>query len=141
MFSYSRLSLYSLLVFTSLLSGCQAPANSPLQCVAGERQQQTTLYFGLNRPEGAAITQSEWQQFVDQEVTPRFRDGLTVVNADGQWLGNNGDVVREKSKTLMLIYAQDNAHQQAIEAIRHAYKVRFAQESVMRVDLPICVDF
>ena len=26
---------------------------------------QTTLYFGLNRPAGPAITAAEWQTFVD----------------------------------------------------------------------------
>ncbi|MBE0762959.1 DUF3574 domain-containing protein, partial [Escherichia coli] len=43
-------------------------------CKADNQMQQTKLYFGLNRPAGAQITGSEWQQFVDQDVTPRFRE-------------------------------------------------------------------
>jgi hypothetical protein len=33
---------------------------------------------------GKDITAEEWQQFVDRDVTPRFRDGLTVFDAHGQ---------------------------------------------------------
>ncbi|WP_213843811.1 DUF3574 domain-containing protein, partial [Enterobacter hormaechei] len=87
-----------------LLAGCNAPTqHAPVEtCKAENQMQQTALYFGLNRPAGAQITGNEWQQFVDQDVTPRFRDGLTVFDARGQWLGNDGKVAREPSKALML---------------------------------------
>ena len=102
---------------------------------------QTTLYFGLSRPAGKDITAQEWQQFVDRDVTPRFRDGLTVFDARGQWLGNDGTVAREQSKALMLIHGKDAKSEEGIEALRNTYKSRFAQESVMRVDKPVCVHF
>jgi hypothetical protein len=76
-----------------------APSQHAVEtCKADNQMQQTTLYFGLNRPAGAQITSNEWQQFVDQDVTPRFRDGLTVFDARGQWLGNDGKVAREPAK-------------------------------------------
>ncbi|WP_415343429.1 DUF3574 domain-containing protein [Enterobacter hormaechei] len=126
-----------------MLAGCNAPAQHvPVEtCKADIQMQQTTLYFGLNRPVGAQITGSEWQQFVDQDVTPRFRDGLTVFDARGQWLGNDGKVAREPSKALMLIHGKDAQSEKNIEALRGIYKSRFAQESVMRVDQPVCVQF
>ncbi|PCO16625.1 hypothetical protein CQA18_26060, partial [Enterobacter hormaechei] len=34
------------------------------------------------------ISAAEWQTFVDSQVTPRFKDGLTVFDAKGQWLGH-----------------------------------------------------
>ena len=40
-------------------------------------------------------------------MTPRFRDGLTVFDARGRWLGNDGKVAREPSKALMLIHGKD----------------------------------
>ena len=52
-------------------------------CAAGEMMVQTTLWFGLNRPHGAPISAAEWQNFVDKEVTPRFSDGLSVIEGDG----------------------------------------------------------
>ncbi len=83
-----------------MLAGCNAPAQHAAMetCKADNQMQQTTLYFGLNRPAGAQITGNEWQQFVDQDVTPRFRDGLTVFDARGQWLGNDGKVARDRAR-------------------------------------------
>ncbi|MCU6671017.1 DUF3574 domain-containing protein [Enterobacteriaceae bacterium H4N4] len=126
-----------------MLAGCNAPSQTRADatCKADNQMQQTTLYFGLNRPAGEAITGQEWQQFVDQDVTPRFRDGLTVFDARGQWLGNDGKVARESSKALMLIHGKDARSESNIEALRGVYKQRFAQESVMRVDQPVCVQF
>ncbi len=126
-----------------LLAGCNSPSHSTADntCKADNQMQQTTLYFGLNRPAGEAITGQEWQKFVDQDVTPRFRDGLTVFDARGQWLGNDGKVARESSKALMLIHGKDARSESNIEALRGIYKQRFAQESVMRVDQPVCVQF
>lgn len=51
-----------------MLAGCTAPAQHAAveTCKAENQMQQTTLYFGLNRPAGAQITGNEWQQFVDQ---------------------------------------------------------------------------
>ena len=86
------------LVLAGLLSGCvapaakRAPAADANACPADNAMVQTTLYFGLSRPAGKDITAQEWQQFVDRDVTPRFRDGLTVFDARGQWLGNDGTV-------------------------------------------------
>ncbi|QMR77610.1 DUF3574 domain-containing protein [Enterobacter sp. RHBSTW-00175] len=126
-----------------MLAGCNAPAHNTTDttCKVDNQMQQTTLYFGLSRPAGKDITGQEWQQFVDQDVTPRFRDGLTVFDARGQWLGNDGKVAREQSKALMLIHGKDAVSEQNIEALRGLYKSRFAQESVMRVDQPVCVQF
>nr|WP_312688723.1 DUF3574 domain-containing protein [Kosakonia sp.] len=135
------------LILAGVLTGCVAPASKPSataavqRCKAENQMQQTTLYFGLNRPAGKAITAQEWQQFVDGDVTPRFRDGLTVFDARGQWLGNDGHVAREASKALMLIHSADAQSEKNIEALRGVYKSRFAQESVMRVDQPVCVQF
>ncbi len=131
-----------------LLSGCidrTSQANTATVkvsvpgCIKGELMTQTTLYFGLNRPHGAAISPTEWQSFVDNDVTSRFKDGLTVIDAKGQWLGNDGNVAKENSKALMLIHKDDK--EAAIESLRSRYKQQFAQESVMRVDAPVCVDF
>lgn len=135
------------LVLAGILSGCvapaakRAPAADANACPADNAMVQTTLYFGLSRPAGKDITGQEWQQFVDRDVTPRFRDGLTVFDARGQWLGNDGTVAREQSKALMLIHGKDGGSEEGIEALRNLYKSRFAQESVMRVDQPVCVHF
>ena len=129
-----------------LLSGCvtsspNQSAGTPSSCAVGEILTQSTLYFGLNRPKGPQVTAAEWQQFVDGEITPRFRDGLTIVNASGQWLGHDGKLAQEPSKTVMLIHATDAESSYKIEALRRLYQSRFDQDSVMRVDNKACVAF
>jgi hypothetical protein len=143
---------YAAIALAFALSGCTATASKTVvsqpaatadtqNCKADNQMQQTTLYFGLSRPAGKDITSQEWQQFVDKDVTPRFKDGLTVFDARGQWLGHDGKVAREQSKALMLIHGKDAQSESNIEALRNVYKSRFAQESVMRVDNPVCVQF
>ncbi|MCU5773514.1 DUF3574 domain-containing protein [Erwiniaceae bacterium BAC15a-03b] len=126
-----------------LLSGCVAsPKNVTVpDCAVGEAMTQTTLYFGLNRPTGPVISAAEWQAFIDNDVTPRFKDGLSVFEAQGQWLGNDGKLARENSKALLLIHAPDKESESRIEVLRTIYKQRFVQDSVMRVDTPVCVAF
>lgn len=140
----SRVFTFSLLVLA--LSGCTSPSRPASQiaapaCAVGDAMTQTTLYFGLNRPQGTPVTEAEWQAFVDADVTPRFKSGLTVFAAKGQWLGNDGKLARENSQALLLIHASDKASEQGIEVLRAIYKQRFSQDSVMRVDTPACVAF
>src|SRR6185503_16288331 len=52
-------------------------AASRLQSV-GEVWNRTELYFGSSKPDGSVVTEAEYQLFVNNEVTPRFPDGLTV---------------------------------------------------------------
>ena len=79
---------------------------------------------------------------MDEVVTPKFPDGLTILDADGQWRGNDGAIAREQSKVIVLLYPRKlrKAMNLKIEEIRAEYKKRFAQESVMRIDITKSVD-
>ena len=91
-------------------------------------------------PDGV-VTDEQFTQFVDDYVTPRFPDGLTVLKADGQFRGENGTIVKEKSFVLVLLYPREAFADasQRIEWIRMLYKRQFDQESVLRVDDPLIV--
>ncbi|WP_029685033.1 DUF3574 domain-containing protein [Tatumella saanichensis] len=140
-------------VIATLLAGCQqaptvhhpaspAPVMAPqAACQHGEVQMQTTLWFGLSRKHASLISATDWQTFINKDVTPRFKDGLSVYDAKGQWMGDDGRLARENSKALMLIHPADNESDQKIEQLRQIYKQRFQQDSVMRVDNKVCVDF
>lgn len=98
------------------------------------------LLFGSGRKGGAAVGEVDWQAFLDSEVTPRFPDGWTVLTGYGQW--RNADSVQKEGSRLLLIWAPRTAESDPrIEAIRNAYKARFEQESVLRVDGLSCVSF
>jgi hypothetical protein len=144
----------SLLVFLALLSGCAhveerqrsataaAAAGTQAPCRLGaNRWVRTELYFGLSRPDGSLIEEEDFRRFLDSEVTPRFRSGFTVIDARGQFLSETGALVRESSKVLVLLYSPDEGSNTSVEDIRKAYRTRFQQESVLRVDAAECVSF
>ncbi|WP_418956186.1 DUF3574 domain-containing protein [Streptomyces tritici] len=112
--------------------------------VRGKAYRETRLLFGTERPDGGpAVTDAQFRAFVDQEVTPRFPDGLTVQDGRGQWRDRNGTIERERSYELVLLYPQSEtgARDPLIERVREAYERAYGQESVGRVDLPVRADF
>jgi hypothetical protein len=100
----------------------------------------TELFFGTAKPEGV-VTEEEFRAFIDEEVTPRFPDGLTILKGDGQFRGSDDVIVKEQSFVLVLLYASDTYTDSSrrIDRIRRLYKKRFEQESVLRVDDPFLV--
>ena len=100
----------------------------------------TELYFGTAKPNGD-VTEAEFRDFVDRQVTPRFPDGLTLLKGDGQFRGEDNVVIKEQSFVLILLYPRDALERSSrrIERIRTLYKDEFDQESVLRVDDPFIV--
>jgi hypothetical protein len=110
--------------------------------IFGDIWARTELFFGTSRPDGNVVSDDKFKRFLDQEVTPRFPDGLTLLTGQGQFRNSNGVIIQEKSKVLILLYPLDDTEaSNRIEAIRSAYKVAFQQESVLRVDSRAGVSF
>jgi Protein of unknown function (DUF3574) len=105
----------------------------------------TELFFGSSKPDGTAVTEAEFTRFLDEEITPRFPEGLTLLTGLGQFRGSSGVIVRERSMLLILLYPRTAATSSSvkIEEIRDLYERRFQQESVLRADdrVPVCVSF
>lgn len=104
----------------------------------------TKLYFGLGPADesGKGISASAWRAFLDKEVTPRFPDGLSVIDVYGQWQGR-GETGPERIRTKLLVidYANTQQNRDKIEAIRAAWKRLTGDQSVMRVTEPADVSF
>jgi hypothetical protein len=109
-----------------------APTASPI-APAPQLFIKDELYFGLSKPDGSLVSATEWQDFVDRTITPRFPDGLTVMDAYGQYLTQRNQLVREPTKVVILIYGDSPARARAIADIIAIYKQRFQQESVLRL--------
>lgn len=108
----------------------------------GEVWKKTTLYFGTGKPDGSEVTPAEFQVFSDKEITGAFPDGFTRLAADGQFKGANGEIVREHSYLVILLYPlNDRKADREIEDIRTDYKKEFQQESVLRTDTVEKVSF
>jgi Protein of unknown function (DUF3574) len=123
------------------LGACQTLQNSTRNCTTGVAMIETQLFFGLSKRSGE-VTPAEWRDFLNREVVPHFAEGFTVVEAQGFWLNSElKRTISEKSKVLVRVHPEGAAHDKAIGEIIDAYKARFAQESVLRVDRPACVMF
>jgi hypothetical protein len=134
----------ALLVLIVALGLCvPLPAAAQPACAEGAfPMARLELYFGTQKPGGAPVTDAEWGAFLNEEVTPRFPDGLTVLTGNGQWRNAQGVITKETSAVLVILYEPSAEKEAAIEDIRAAYKDRFDQESVMRVDAGTqCVSF
>jgi hypothetical protein len=129
-----------------VIAGCAgraSPSTTPTpSCAIGDTALvRDVLYFGRNRPGGGAVTDGEWQSFLDQVLTPRFPAGLTVVAATGQWRGKSGLVEQERSEVVTVFHSGDEAARRAVMEVAVEYKRRFQQEAVLRERMPTCARF
>lgn len=105
---------------------------------------ETRLYFGLGPADrlSVGVDEASWRDFLDHEVTPRFPDGLSVLDVQGQWQGpHEAAPERLRSKLLVIDYPDDASNRARIEAIRDAWKRRTGDRSVLRVTEPADVSF
>ncbi len=136
-------------VATPVVEGTPAVAENACDAtspgVGAEPWIRTELYFGTTIPnDGGDVSDAEWNAFLDEEITPRFPDGLTVLEGYGQFLNSRGVIAEEDSIVLIIFYPGEFVEDSsaAIEEIRDAYETAFQQESVLRVDSePVCVSF
>jgi len=106
----------------------------------GTSHMRTTLYFGLNRKTGS-VTEAQWKIFLSEEVTPRFPQGLTVWEANGQWRRADGVIAHERAKVLLLVHDETPEIHAALMSIIERYKKRFEQESVLWETARVCAAF
>jgi hypothetical protein len=96
------------------------------------------LYFGRSKPGGGEVSDGEWEDFLATEVTPRFPDGLSVMDVLGQYRGSSGRVIAERSKRLHIVVFDASSHAARIAEIIDRYRLRFRQESVLRTEFSLC---
>lgn len=141
------LTLCGLFVYTTIapLMAQQLDRLSPQPtlniCPSSQIMTRLELYFGASKPDGSQVGWPEWRQFMEDEVTPRFPDGLTVTTAFGQWRNPQGRIISETSRVLLILHTPSADSNGKVEAIRTAYKLRFNQTTVLRVDSFACASF
>jgi Protein of unknown function (DUF3574). len=123
------------------LAGCTSLPR-PDACPVGQEPMRTAqLFFGQNIGGKPGVSEADFQKFVDEELTPRFPSGLTVMDGGGQWKGDENRLIREASKVVVLVLPNGPEAGKKLNAARKAYKARFHQESVLLVTQAACVDF
>jgi hypothetical protein len=120
------------------LAGCASVQQAA--CPAGQERLKTAqLFFGQQINGKSSVSDADFHQFVEDELTPRFPDGLTVLNADGQWRAAGNPLVRDASKVVLIVLPSRGDASSRIEAVQGAYKKRFRQESVLVLTEATCV--
>jgi hypothetical protein len=124
----------------SSLAGCAE--FSAASCPAGMREMwHAELLFGRIVGNQPGVSDGDWQGFVAAEIAPRFPAGFTVIDAAGEWRGENGSRVQEPSKVVVVVAPAGAETRARFDAIAAAYKLRFHQESVGIVLAPACISF
>ena len=123
------------------LTSTAALASPPRACPGGLHRAVTAeLSPGRDPPRAPGeVSDADWTQFVDNEITPRFPAGLSVSDVYGQWRSPQGQFEREQTKALFLVLTGSSAERQSLDLVRDAYKQRFHQNSVMLVEQQACV--
>ena len=101
---------------------------------------QSTLYFGLALSGGGTVSERDWTRFLAEIVTPRCPDGLTVVDAYGQWRDPalaDAPIVREATKIVIVVHGDTPEAAAALANIKIEYMDRFGQKSVFHTDAPV----
>ena len=128
----------------ALLASPRISAAQELSCPLSNEKPMlvTQLFFGLSVQGRGPVTRSEWATFVRHTVAPRFPDGFTVYEAEGQWLDPaSHSVVRENSK-VMIIATEDTAEVRTkITEVADRYRKAFHQQSVGVITRRECAAF
>ena len=99
------------------------------------------MFMGRSNQSGEVVDDAAWAAFLEDAVTPRFPDGLTVLDGRGQWRGSGGEIQKERSKLLVILAPPGDDGAWLIGEVSDEYKRRFDQESVLRVVSDGCVSF
>ncbi|MDP1749971.1 MAG: DUF3574 domain-containing protein [Reyranella sp.] len=124
-----------------LAAGTQAGAQSPpsTTCTGSLKPAiELNLYFGRDIEAGGEVSEAQWAEFMAAEVTPRFPDGLSVLNVVGQSRNSKNQTLRERTKLLIVVVFDAPAHQARVDAIVQSYKKRFGQDGVFRTEKAVC---
>jgi hypothetical protein len=117
-------------------------ASAQGECRIGKPQEVAELLFGRKIGGRVAVSEAAWARFVDREITPRFPDGFSVVDARGQWRDKEHNrVVHEPSKLVEIVLPGTPEDEQRLAEIAAAYKKRFRQQSVAIIVRGACVAF
>jgi hypothetical protein len=107
-----------------------------------QAQQVAQLLFGRNVEDRARVSEADFNRFVTREVSPRFPEGFTVIDAAGQWRdARRGTIVHEAAKIIEIVLPAGEDNRRKIDAIVDAYKLQFQQQSVGLIIAPACVRF
>ena len=102
----------------------------------------TELFYGGGLREGRGDYETMWEEYLNNVVTPRFPEGLTQIEASGQWrVRADRKPRRTPTRILILVHRDSPEYFDRLEEIRRIWKERSGHRSVLRVTIPADVDY
>lgn len=122
------------------LTGC---ASLPGICFApAQPMVSAEILFGRKIGDRIGVSEADFAHFASREITPRFPDGLTIIDARGQYRDTErARLIREPSKLVLLTFRDDPQKRIALREIAEAYKTAFKQQSVLTTVRETCASF
>ncbi len=136
-----RMAMLVFLAFALMMAAACGDANAPACPEGTDPFVEHQLFMGRSNESGEVVDAAAWAAFLGETVTPRFPDGLTVLDAQGQWRDSDGLIQQERSKLLVILAPPGSDAMRLIDEVSDEYKRRFNQESVLRVVEDTCVSF
>jgi hypothetical protein len=100
------------------------------------------LLFGRDINAAAAVSDADWQSFVDTVVAKEFPGGFTILDADGAWrAAARGTIIHERSKVVIIAAAPTAETASRLQSLADAYRTWFGQDSVGIVTTQNCAAF
>ena len=133
-----RIGLFLLMAFVA------QPALAAERCpLPGQKEMLLVkMYFGQDMPGGHTVQPRAWMRFLSAAITPRFPDGFTVYDANGQWMdAKMSKPSQERTKVVEIAASDSLAVRTAITDIARRYRETFHQQSVGIVTSTSCAAF
>jgi hypothetical protein len=123
-----------------LVGGCARP---PACLLPGQtRMVAIEMFFGRGIVGRGPVTEAEWAGFAAREIAPRFPDGFTVLDGQGQWRDpRTGRVGGEASKVVLIDVAAGGDLAARVQAVALAYRLAFRQLAVGVASHDVCAAF
>lgn len=113
------------------LAGCETLRQpQPPACPAGQEYLSTAQLFLGRKAAPPYLTDADLRAFVEAEVTPRFPDGVTLMDGGGDWSGSENRLIREAQKVVLIVLPERGASARLAE-VRAAFKARHGADSVV----------
>ena len=90
------------------------------------------LTFGLNIRDTGLVSDSAWEAFIRDVVTPRFPQGFAWFRTESQWQYATGKIVKEPGRIIELIHVPEAATEAKVVEIAEIFVKRFDQDAVGR---------
>lgn len=132
----------AVLAVCAFILSCSSEAQTNPCPEGAEPYTEYRLFFGRGDADSRrVVSDQQWDKFLEDTVTVEFPDGLTVLDAYGQYTDSSRDLVREDTKILIILVPPDAGSSSRIDRVIEEYKSRFSQQGVLRQVMNTCASF